>query len=134
MPKVTEARERITRFLDQIERSMNQEPGPEARRASFRYAWPAHATVELVDPDNSSEPLFVTVGHISRDGLDFRSSRRLQLDQKVLVTLETDEGQLQIPATVVHSTQSIVKFVIGVKFNLQDSGQADQSNDQTDDE
>ena len=125
MPKVTEVRKRINRLLEQIERTTGQKPQPDARRASFRYAWPAHATVELVDPDNSSEPLFVTLGHISRDGLDFRSSRKLQSDQKVLVTLETDEGELQIPATVVHSTESVVRFVVGVKFDLQDSCQAD---------
>ena len=125
MPKVTEVRKRINRLLEQIEHATGQKPQPDARRASFRYAWPVRATIELVEADNSSEPLFVTVGHISRDGSDFRSSRKLQPDQKVLVTLETDEGQLQIPATVVHSTESVVKFVVGVKFDLQDSCQAD---------
>ncbi len=125
MLTVTEVRKRINRLLEQIKRSTNQEPGSDARRASFRYAWPARATVELVVRDNSSEPLFVSLGHISRDGLDFRSSRRLQPEQKVLVTLETDEGELQIPATVVHSTESVVRFVLGVKFDLQDSCQTD---------
>ncbi len=125
MPKVTEVRKRINRLLEQIEHTTGQKPPPDARRASFRYAWPAQATVELVEADNSSEPLFVTVGHISRDSLDFRSSQRLQLDQKVLITLETDEGQLQIPATVVHSTESVVRFVVGVKFDLQDNCQTD---------
>jgi len=125
MPKVTEVRKHINRLLEQIERSTNQKPQPDARRASFRYAWPAQATVEPVEPDNSSEPLFVTLGHISRDALDFRSSRRLQREQKVLLTLETVEGKLQIPATVVHSTESVVRFVVGVKFDLQDSCQTD---------
>jgi hypothetical protein len=125
MPKMTELRKRVNRLLEQIERTTGQKPQPDARRASFRYAWPARATVELVVRDNSSEPLFVTLGHISRDGLDFRSSRRFQPGQKVLVTLETDEGELQIPATVVHSTESVVRFVVGVKFDLQDSCQAD---------
>ena len=134
MLSTVELRESIIRLLEQIERTTGQKPQPDARRASFRYAWPVQATIELVDADDSSEPLFVTVGHISRDGSDFRSSRELEPDEKVLVTLETDQGQLQIPATVVHSTQSIVKFVIGVKFNLEDSGQADQSDDQTDDQ
>ena len=125
MPKVTEVRKRINCLLEQIESATNQEPQPDARRASFRYAWPVRATVELVDPDNSSEPLFVTLGYISRDGLDFRSSRKLQPDQKLLITLETDEGELQIPATVVHSTESVGRSIIGVKFDLQDSCQAD---------
>ena len=125
MPKVTELKKHINRLLEQIELSTNQKPGPDARRASFRYTWPAHASVKLVGPDDSSEPLFVTLGHISRDGLDFRSSRRLQPDQKVLVTVETDEGELQIPATVVHSTESVVGFVVAVKFDPQDSCQTD---------
>ncbi len=126
MPQVAEVTKHIERLLEQIECATGQKPAPEAKRASFRYIWPAHATVELVDPDNSSEPVFVTLGHISRDGLGFRSSRRLKVDQKVLVTLETDEGELQIPATVAHSTGSVAGFVVGVKFDLEDSRQAEQ--------
>ena len=125
MPGVTEVRERITRFVEQIERATNQEPGPDARRASFRYAWPAHATVQLVGPNEPSEPLFVTLGHISRDGLDFRCSRRLTLEQKLLVSVETDEGELQIAATVVHSTESVAGFVVGVRFGLRENCQTD---------
>lgn len=134
MPKTTEKKHEINNLMEQIEASATQEPQEDARRGSFRYAWPVQATIELVDADDSSEPLFVTVGHISRDGSDFRSARKLESGQNVLVTLETDQGQLQIPATVVHSTQSVVKFIIGVKFNLQDSGQDDDSSDQADDQ
>ena len=122
MPKV---KERITRLLEQIKGSTNQEPQSDARRTSFRYAWPGHATVELVETDNASEPLLVTVGHISRDGLEFRSPGKLEPDRKVLVTLETDEGQLQIPAIVVHSTESVGRPIIAVKFNLPDTCPAD---------
>ena len=126
-------RKQINRLLEQIETSTDQEPKSDARRASFRYVWPGHATVELIDSENSPEPLLVTVAHISRDGSDFRSPRKLEPNQKVLVTLETDQGQLQIPATVVHSTQSVLKFVIGVKFDPQDSGQDDDDSGQADD-
>ncbi len=132
-------RKQINRLLELIEHSTNQKPQNDARRASFRYIWPGHATVQLVDSNGSSEPLFITLGHISRSGLEFRSTRRFQLDQKLLITLEIEEGQLQIPATVVHSTQSVLKFVIGVKFDLldicqtDDDGQADDSNCQVDD-
>ena len=125
MPQVAELTKQIERLLEEIERTTEQTPVSDTRRASFRYVWPGHATVEFVDPDNVSEPLLVTVGHISRDGLDFRSQRRFQVDQKVLITLETNEGQLQIPATVVYSTQSVVKFATGVMFDLEDSRQAE---------
>ena len=122
MPKV---KERITRLLEQIKGSTNQKPQLDTRRTSFRYAWPGHATVEFVETDNPSEPLLVTVGHISRGGVDFRSSRKLESEQEVLITLETDQGQLQIPATVMHTTESVLKFVIGVKFDLHDTCHAD---------
>ena len=125
VPKVTEARDRITRFFEQIERSRNGVPGPDARRTSFRYTWPTHATVRFVEPDEPSEPLFVTVSHISEDGLDFRCSRRLPLEQKLLVSMDTDEGEVQIAATVVHSTESVAGFVVGVRFDLRESCQTD---------
>ncbi len=118
MPQVAELTKHIERLLEQIERTTGQKAVSEARRASFRYIWLAPATVKLVDSQSPSEPLLVTLGHISRDGLGFRSSRRLQPDQKVLVTLETDEGELQIPATVVHSSESVTGFVVGVRFDL----------------
>ncbi len=122
---MSEVKERLDCLLEQIKGSTNQKPQLATRRTAFRYVWPGHATVELVAPDDSSEPLSVTVGHISRGGLDFRSPRRFHVDQKVLVSLETDQGQLQIPATVMHSTESVLKFIIGVRFDLQDNCQAD---------
>jgi len=111
MSQVTELTKQIERLLEEIGRTTEQTP------VSFRHVWPGHATVEFVDADNLSEPLFVTVGHISRDNLDFRSSRELEPGEKVLVTLETDQGQLQIPATVSHSTGSVAGFIVGVRFD-----------------
>ena len=117
MQQVTEVTKHIERLLEQIERTTGQKPVSEARRDSLRYIWLAPATVILVDSQSPSEPLLVTLGHISRDGLEFRSSRRIKVDQKVLVGVYTDEGELQIPATVVHSTESGVRFIVGVKFD-----------------
>ena len=71
--------------------------------------------MKLVGSQSPSELLLVTLGQIS---LEFRSSQRLKVDQKVLVGLETDEGELQVPATVVHSTESGVRFIVGVRFDL----------------
>lgn len=123
---MTTMREQINLLLDNIEQPLHKKSQSDARRASFRYVWPGHATVQLVDQNDSSEPLFITVSHISRSSLDFRSPQRFQVDQKLLITLETDQGQLQIPATVRHSTESVLKFVIGVEFDLQDSDQTDE--------
>lgn len=125
---MTAMREQIDSLLDQIEQPLHAGAQTDGRRDSFRYVWPGHATVQLVGSNGSSEPLLVTVGHISRNSLDFRSSQRFKIDQKLLIILETDQGQLQIPATVMHTTESVLKFVIGVKFDLLDDCQADDNN------
>ena len=117
MSQVAELTKHIERLLEEIERTTEQTAVSEARRASFRYIWLAPITVKLVDSQSPSEPLLVTLGRISRYGLDFRSSQRLEVDQKVLVGLDTDEGELQIPSTVVHSSESVAGFTVGVKFD-----------------
>ena len=117
MPKVAEVRKDIERLLEHIELSTGQKPASEYRRASWRYKWTAPATVKLMDSNDSSEPLYVTTRTIFAHGLDFRSPRMFERDCKVLITIETDEGELQIPATVVHYTESVGMPIVGVIFD-----------------
>ena len=119
MPEVPEVTNRIEHLLEQIELATGQEPLSEARRASWRYTWAAHVAIEFVDPNDSSDPLHVTTRTIFAHGLDFRSPRILERGCKVLITLQTDEGELQIPATVMHSTTSVGMPIVGVKFDLE---------------
>ena len=113
-----EIKERVGRFLEQIERSTKQRNLDDARRESWRYLWAAAGTVELVDCKDSAKPLYITTHCISAESLDFHSPRTLDPGCKVLINLETDEGQLQIPATVVHCTPSVGKPLVGVTFDL----------------
>ena len=76
------------------------------------------ATVKLLDSNGSPEPLYVNTRTICAEGLDFHSPHELKHGCKVLMTLETDEGELQIPATVVHLTQSVGMPIVGVRFDL----------------
>ena len=118
MMSVLEVRKRIKRLLEQIELSTGQKPTPEYRRTSWRYKWTAPATVKLIDSNDSSEPLYVTIRTIFAHGLDFRSPLTLDRGCKVLINLETDEGELQIPATVVHCTESVGMPIVGVTFDF----------------
>ena len=118
MPNIPELGESINRLLEQIEQASEQKPLSEARRASWRYTWATTATVELVDPEGPSEPLYVTTKSISAHSLDFRSPRALERGCKVMITLDTDQAQLRIPATVMHSTGSVGMPIIGVEFDL----------------
>ena len=114
----TEIKESIKRLLEQIERSTKQRNLDDARRTSWRYMWAAAGTVELIDSKDSAKPLYITTHCISAESLDFHSPRTLERGCKVLINLETDEGQLQIPATVVHCTPSVGKPLVGVNFDL----------------
>ena len=118
MPNVAEVKKDLERYLEQIELVTGQEQVPIAKRASWRYQWVTPVTVEFVDSKDSSEPLYATTRSISAQGLDFRSPRMLERGSKVLISLETDEGQLQIPATVMHSTESVGMPVTGVTFDF----------------
>ena len=115
MPSTIEMAKSIERLLEQIEHSTGQTPEADAKRASWRYEWVAPATVELVD---STEPLFVTIQSISAQGLGFCSPRTFEPGCKLIITIETDEGDLRIPATVIHSRNSVGMPIVGVSFDL----------------
>ena len=120
MAKVALARGDLERLLEQLGIDTGQSPTevPEDKRNARRYKWLTFGTVAFVDYKDYSEPLRITTYTISVNGLDFRSPRLLEPDCKVLITLDTDEGELRIPATVVRSTPSIGLPTVGVRFDL----------------
>ena len=111
----------LAKLLEHIERTTNQGPVDEARRSTWRYSWPTPATVELVEAEGSeesSDPLYVTVHNISAECVDFYSPHELEMDSKVVITLETEDGQLSIPATVLSCISSVGKPLVAVRFDL----------------
>ena len=118
MPSAIEVRNRVQWLLEQIERCTGQEQLPEIRRAVWRRMWAARGTVEFVDFKDYSESVYITTRTISAHGLDFRSSRMPKPGCKLLISLETDQGELHVPGTLVHSTQSVGMPITGVLFDL----------------
>ena len=113
-------KERIGRLLKQIELSTGQKQISDTKRSPWRYTWVVPATVEVVGSADSSEPLYITIRTISAEGLDFHSPCMLESATKVLIKLDTDEGELQIPARVIHCTESVGMPLVGVTFDLAD--------------
>ena len=121
MNDIEQTKARIERLLEEIGRSSGQRELEEARRKDWRYTWAVPATVQVVDSDDSqgsSEPLYVTTHNISTENMDFYSPQELDLGCKVIVTLQTEEGQLSIPGTVLHSISSVGKPLVAVTFDL----------------
>ena len=119
MSNAEEIKKRLGRLLKQIEFSTGQKQIPDTKRTPWRYTWVVPATAEFADPKNSSEPLYITTRTISAEGLDFHSPRALERGSKILIKLETEEGELQVPATVIHSTPSVGMPLVGVTFDLE---------------
>ncbi len=121
MPSAIGVRNHIQRLLGHIKNCTGLKEKSEWRRASYRFAWSAPAKVELLDPNDFSDPLYVRTGTVSAHGMDFLSPRKLKRGQRVMITLEADNSEVQIPATVVYSTDWFgCKDKVGVKFELED--------------
>ena len=113
-------KDQLQRLLRHIKFHTGQREKSEWRRDNFRFLWQVPAQVELLDSNEISEPVNVLTGTISASGIDFRSYRSLKRGQKVLITVETDDGHVQIRGTVMHSTDLFSKDKVGVKFDLED--------------
>ena len=121
MPSTIESKNQMQRLLRHIKFHTGQSEKSEWRRASYRFIWSVPATVEVLEPSDAPGPLYVRTGTISASGIDFLSPRKLKRGQKVLITLEADNSQVQIVGTVVHSTDLFSRDKVGVKFELSDS-------------
>ena len=113
-------KDQLQRLLRHIKFHTGQREKSEWRRDNFRFLWHVPAQVELLDSDEITEPMDVWTGTISASGIDFRSPRSLKRGQKVLITIETDDGRVQIHGIVVHSADLFSRHKIGVKLDLED--------------
>ena len=118
--KLRDPKSCLEELLNSIELSTGQKQVSDVRRAFWRYDWVGSATVKCMNPDGSSELLYVSVSRVSMRGLEFRCSSDLKCGDKLMITLlVSEEDDLEIPATVKHSTASVGRNVIGVEFDLE---------------
>ena len=121
MPSTIELKDQLQQLLRHIETYTGQREKSEWRRANYRLTWQVPAQVETLDSNETSKPVYVRIGTISPGGIDFLSPHTLRRGQKVLITLEADNGEVEISGTVVHSTDWFgCKDKLGVKFDLED--------------
>ena len=114
-------KDQLQRLLRHIKFRTGQRDKSEWRRDNFRFIWQVPAQVQLLDPDEGSEPIDVWTRTISASGIDFRSPRSLKRGQKVLITIEADDGHVQIRGTVMHSTDLISRHKVGVSLDLEET-------------
>jgi len=116
---IVRTRRQMERVIEQIKRATNQETRSEWRRGQCRVQFATPGTVSHNEPSHSSQPIYISTYDISVGGLGFFSSRDLHPGEKLLVAIETDFGDLEIPATVMRSTGTLGHYRIGVRFDLE---------------
>ena len=116
-----ELKDQFERLIRHIKFYSGQKDKSEWRRDGHRFLWQVPAQVQVLDATDVAEPVDVWTGTISKSGLDFLSPRKLQRGQKVLITLEANNSQVQILGTVIHSTDLFSRDKVGVKFDLEES-------------
>ena len=114
-------KDQLQRLLRHIKFYTGQLDKSEWRRDNFRFIWQMPAQIQLLEPDEVSGPIDAWTGTISASGIDVRSPRALKRGQKVLITLELDDGHVQVFGTVMHSTDLISRHKIGVKLDLEET-------------
>jgi len=122
-PVVVKTRDQMARFVEQIEHQTSQEQRPDYRRGLWRLLYIAPGTVELEEPLSSGEAIYMTSRDISVEGMGFVSHSSFKKGQRIVITLDTPEGQLEIRGSVMHSkpTISMGTYVTGVKFEYEDT-------------
>lgn len=70
---------------------------------------------------NFTEHIYISTRDISIDGLGFESKKKLQPGDELTINITTDDDEFAVCAVVVHCTQSIGTYKVGVRFSLIDS-------------
>jgi hypothetical protein len=115
---VVETKSQMRRLVEQL-RAISQEPErSDDRRGRWRLMFATLGVIEVEENAGSNDPVYITTRDISDDGLGFLTRNKLDPGQKLLMNMETDLGDVEVPATVVHCTGTVGMFKIGVKFDL----------------
>ncbi len=107
----------MQKFIDELYNLTNQEESSEIKRKQWRMTYVTDGQVN-VDSKQSCEPVYITTKDISVSGLGFMTKQKFQRDQKLIIRIETDSGEVELEGTVVHCTPSVGMYKVGVKLNL----------------
>jgi hypothetical protein len=115
-----ETQEQMKLLIEDLQSSTSQTYQTEGMRKHLRLSYETLGIIELEDGAGNFDSIFISIHDINMDGLGFLSRSRLIVGQKFVITLATELGEIEVPAIVIHSTETFGMFKIGVKFDLLD--------------
>lgn len=116
---VVKTREQMEYVIEQIKQTTESSDIPDKRRANWRLMYGMQGTVMEEDQVNGTDPIYVTTRDISVEGLGFLTSHKLERGQHLVITIDTEFGDLEVTGQVVHSTRTIGGFKVGVRFDIE---------------
>jgi c-di-GMP-binding flagellar brake protein YcgR len=119
---VVETKSHMVRLVEQLRASTAQEDRQEGRRKNWRLVFATPGSLEVDGEAKSSEPIYITTRDISSGGLGFLCRRPLEIGRKLVLYIETDNGEVEVAGTVRHCTATVGMYKIGVEFDLVDPG------------
>ena len=124
---VVKTHKHMSAVIARIQQTTHQRKHSDTRRHQWRLRFGTPGTATADDGSVSAESIYISTQDISASGLGFIANRDLKPGQTLLVTIETDFGDIEIPCTVMHSTVTIGGHKVGVQFHLSDEdGQDDE--------
>jgi hypothetical protein len=115
---VVETKSQMRRLVEQL-RATSEPPDQSGdRRGGWRLMFAVLGVIEVEENIGNNNPIFITTHDISDEGLCFLTHNKLEIGQKLLMNMETDLGDVEVSATVIHCTGTVGMYKIGVKFDL----------------
>ncbi len=112
-----ETTSQMQKFIDELYALTNQKGASEIKRKQWRLVYVTDGKVN-VDSQKCCEPIYITTKDISVSGLGFMTKQKFQRDQKLIIRIETDSGEVELEGNVVHCTPSVGMYKVGVKLKL----------------
>jgi len=110
----------MEKLVEQLRTSTSQNEQSEWRRKCWRMKFEAPGMAALECSSITDDPIYLTTHDINPDGLGFLCHHKLTIGQKLIINIETENGEIEIPATVMHCTTTVGMFKVGVHFDLLD--------------
>jgi hypothetical protein len=113
-----ETKEQMGQLMKQLQSSTPQTHQPDGKRKQWRMTYDTVGILDWKDDFGNSEPIYISIQDITIDGLGFFSRCRFVIGHKSIITVTTELGEFEVPATVVHCTATLGVFHVGVKFDF----------------
>lgn len=107
----------MKKFIEQLFAEYNAVPCSDYNRKYWRMPFVTNGYVQRLEV-SGSDPVPITVQNISEDGIGFVTKQRIVPLEKVRIILEVPEGDVEFLGTVIHCTQTVGMYKIGVKYDL----------------